>query len=249
MSEAPSPPSSSSGLPVPMVDLSKPRYDQKTYVGRAKHFFETANPMNVFVSRKRLEEAAKLIRAYKWVNVTKILNSMDQIRQTFVSGLIEKVKSPRVQQLSSCMRPKCSMTPPTTLTLGRRCSLLVGCHFKFPATWPSSGVCSHFISQQKIWMWFSNKLLNFCGILFYRSPAAVIFWQWMNQTFNSIVNYTNRSGDQAFTTKLVLCRFYGTLPCMVNTVKILFRTVLGAPLECWKILRCHFSYLWLYFVL
>lgn len=60
-----SPPSSSSGLPVPMMDLSKPRYDQNTYIGRAKHFFETANPMNVFVSRKRLEEAAKIIRAYK----------------------------------------------------------------------------------------------------------------------------------------------------------------------------------------
>lgn len=65
--QSPSPSSSSStaGLPVPLVDLSKPRYDQNTYVGRAKHFFETANPMNVFVSRKKLEEAAKLIRAYK----------------------------------------------------------------------------------------------------------------------------------------------------------------------------------------
>ena len=68
VSQSPPPPSSSSGLP----DLSKPRYDQNTYVGRAKHFFETANPMNVFVSRKKLEEAAKLIRAYKWVNVPKM---------------------------------------------------------------------------------------------------------------------------------------------------------------------------------
>ena len=50
---------------LPVVDLSKPRYDQTTYVGRAKHFFETANPKNVFVSSKRLEEAAKMIRAYK----------------------------------------------------------------------------------------------------------------------------------------------------------------------------------------
>lgn len=50
---------------LPVVDLSKPRYDQTTYIGRAKHFFETVNPKNVFVSGRRLEEAAKLIRAYK----------------------------------------------------------------------------------------------------------------------------------------------------------------------------------------
>ena len=51
--------------PLPIIDLSKPRYDQGTYVGRAKHFFETANPINIFVSRKKLEEAARLVKQYK----------------------------------------------------------------------------------------------------------------------------------------------------------------------------------------
>ena len=66
MSEAASrdPTKSSPPSLFPMVDLSKPRYDQTTYMGRAKHFFETANPLNVFVSGKRLEEAARLIRSY-----------------------------------------------------------------------------------------------------------------------------------------------------------------------------------------
>ena len=56
-----------SGPPLPTVDLSKPRYDQSTYQGRLRHFMETTNPLNVFASNKQLDEAATLVKLYKWV--------------------------------------------------------------------------------------------------------------------------------------------------------------------------------------
>ena len=47
------------------IDLDKPRYNQDTYIGRAKHFFQTTNPLNIFASNSQLQTAATLVKQYR----------------------------------------------------------------------------------------------------------------------------------------------------------------------------------------
>ena len=47
------------------LQLSKPRYDQGTFGGRAKHFFHVTDPRNLFVTASQLEAAKKLVNDYR----------------------------------------------------------------------------------------------------------------------------------------------------------------------------------------
>lgn len=48
------------------IDINKPLYDQSTYWGRAKYFFSTTNPLNLFNSTASLEESKKIVEAARY---------------------------------------------------------------------------------------------------------------------------------------------------------------------------------------
>lgn len=56
-----------------------------------------------------------------------------------------------------------------------------------------------------------NMLITGCMMTFYRSTPAVIFWQIANQSFNSLVNYTNRNASAGSTMDVVLAFQLGPL--------------------------------------
>ncbi|ETV68310.1 hypothetical protein, variant [Aphanomyces astaci] len=74
-----------------------------------------------------------------------------------------------------------------------------------------------------------NMVITGCMMAFYRSTPAVVFWQFMNQTFNSIVNYTNRNASTGVTTDQLLQAYAAASTMSVATAVGLNKFIASRP--------------------
>jgi len=153
------------------LQLNMPRYDQSTFRGRAKHFFNVTDPRNLFVTAAQLDAAKKLVENYRIGKEAKSVSDAD----------VWKAK----KLYDSAFHPD---TGEKQFIFGRM-SAQVPC----------------------------NMAITGAMMTFYRTTPAVVFWQWFNQTFNAIVNYTNRSGDAEITNSMLLQAYLSATGCALGT--------------------------------
>uniref|UniRef100_H2YDI0 Sidoreflexin n=1 Tax=Ciona savignyi TaxID=51511 RepID=H2YDI0_CIOSA len=144
------------------LDLSKPRWPQDNYTGRAKHFSTVTNPLNVLLSSKDLDAAKKLVTTF---------NNQEPLPPGTTEQDLWKAK----YRYDSAFHPD---TKEKMLIFGRMSAQVP-----------------------------MNMTITGCMLTFYRTTPAIVFWQWTNQSFNAIVNYTNRSGDAPLSTKRILTSY------------------------------------------
>lgn len=74
-----------------------------------------------------------------------------------------------------------------------------------------------------------NMLITAAMLTFYKTPAQIIFWQWFNQSFNALVNYTNRSGSSPIKVNQLAVSYVSATSAALVTALGLNRLVRRAP--------------------
>jgi tricarboxylate carrier len=76
---------------------------------------------------------------------------------------------------------------------------------------------------------FGNMSITGCMLIFYKSAPAVIFWQFANQSFNAIVNYSNRNASVGVSNEQLGKAYVAATSASVFTALALNKAVASSP--------------------
>jgi len=154
-------------------DLTKPRWDQATFVGRLKYFFAVTDPRLSLLGDSELEGAKSLLELYK-------------------------------------QKQEPEGTTPEQLWRAK--------HIYESAFHPDTGEKQNVFGRMSFQV-PGGMLITGAMLQWYKSNAGVIFWQWVNQSFNALVNYTNRNANvEQDNSKLVIAYVSATSSALVTAL-------------------------------
>ena len=74
-----------------------------------------------------------------------------------------------------------------------------------------------------------NMTITGCMMTFYKSTPAVIFWQTANQSFNAVVNYTNRNASAGVTNEQLGTAYVAATSASVITALAFNKAIASSP--------------------
>ncbi|XP_017707164.1 PREDICTED: sideroflexin-2 isoform X3 [Rhinopithecus bieti] len=166
-------------------NIDAPRWDQRTFLGRVKHFLNITDPRTVFVSEQELDWAKVMVEKSRM-------------------GVVPP--GTQVEQLLYAKKLYDSAFHPDT---GEKMNVIGRMSFQLPG----------------------GMIITGFMLQFYRTMPAVIFWQWVNQSFNALVNYTNRNAASTISVRqMTLSYFTATTTAVATAVGMNMLTKKAPPL-------------------
>ncbi|EFA10705.1 sideroflexin-1-3 [Tribolium castaneum] len=166
------------------LNLDDSPYDQDTYWGRFRHYFQRTNPFHLLTSSDTLEDSKCLYLKYRCGEPLAADVTEDEVWRA--KALFESAYNPETgEKINFWARP------------------------------------AAFIPV--------NMVLAGGMMAYYKSTPGVVFWQWLNQTYNTWVGYKNKGSDDEITNTQLITSYVVATGTAIGTALGLNRLLVNSP--------------------